>query len=947
MSSLRMTVMFLVPSVLAAQQYTISTIVGGGPPETAPALDISLQPRRIATDASGSIYFSDDLNSRVWKLNPDGILTAVAGNGRHGYSGDGGPATQAELNGPVGVAVDVKGNVYIADASNYRVRKVSADGVITTLAGTGEGGFSGDGGPASRAQLTGPTDVVVDDLGNVFIADSFNFRIRRISQDGIITTIAGVGTSGFSGDGGPASSAQFGFPYALALDSDGSLYVADGGDGYDNVANDRIRKIFGPRTDFNGMIATIAGGGNEGYSGDGGPATQASLSFPEDVAVDAVGNVYIADWGNARIRVVSTDGIITTFAGTGTSGYSGDGGPAGTAELNRPLGVAVDEAGNVFVADTLRLRKVSRDRIITTIAGNGARGSGEGGPASNAQLGYPRDVGVDAAGNLYIVDLNSFRVLRVSPRGILTTFAGNGTQGCTGDGGPATNASLYAPDHVAVDNAGNVYLTDLACNVVRRISVDGIITTIAGNGPARGYGGDGGPATRAQLSYPAGLAVDEDGNVYIADHGNFRIRKVDRDGMITTIAGNGRPGHSGDGGPAQQAGLGGAYDLAIGAGGNLYFTDNTTNRVRKISRDGMISTVAGTGEPGYSGDGGQATRAQLRTPIALAADRAGNLYVSDYSNNRIRKIATDGTISTIAGNGTRGYSGDGGPALQAALGDCYGLAVDAAGNVYMTHAGLIDSPAVIRLLEPDGPPPVISAITNAASNFAGAIAPGEIVVVYHSGIGPAQLHDFHLNQAGLVGTQLDRTQVTFNGTPAPLLYTWTTSLAAVVPYSVAAPDPAQNAFADVQLTFRGVSSTALRVPVTSSEATLFTADSSGRGQAAALNEDGSYNSPENPAKIGSVVTLYATGEGQTSPPGIDGKLGAEPLPVPVLPVSVVIGDQEAELVSAGGALSAVAGLMEVKVKVPSGVSPGDAVPVRLYVAGTGTPQGATIAVAGN
>ena len=335
-------------------------------------------------------------------------ITTIAGTGEFGFSGDGGPAVEAELRNLYGVAVDSAGNLYIADSRDHRIRKVDLTGTITTIAGTGEFGFGGDGGPAAAARLDFPYGVAVDSAGNLYIADAGNRRIRKIDSTGTITTIAGTGEFGFSGDGGPAVEAEIRSPRGVAVDSAGNLYIADAG-------NRRIRKI-----DSTGTITTIAGTGEFGFSGDGGPAAAARLDFPYGVAVDSAGNLYIADAGNRRIRKIDSTGTITTIAGTGEFGFSGDGGPAVEAEIRSPRGVAVDSAGNVYIADSRdhRIRKVDSTGTITTIAGTGEFGfSGDGGPAAVARLAFPYGVAVDSAGNLYIADTLNRRIRKLTPGG--------------------------------------------------------------------------------------------------------------------------------------------------------------------------------------------------------------------------------------------------------------------------------------------------------------------------------------------------------------------------------------------------------------------------------------------------------------------------------------------------------------------------------------------------
>jgi hypothetical protein len=343
----------------------------------------------------------------------------------------------------------------------------------------------------------------------------------------------------------------------------------------------------------NGIITTVAGNGAQGFAGDGGLAASASLFSPSGVAVDASGNLFIADRDNSRIRKVSISGIVTTVAGNATSGFAGDGGPATSASLSHPYFVAADASGNLFTSDYQRIRKVSASGIITTVAGNGGAGfSGDGGPATSATFVYPLGVAVDAFGNLFIGDSGNNRVRKVSPSGIITTVAGNGTGGqnngaFSGDGGPATSAALNFPGGVAVDASGNLFIADINNNRIRKVSASGIITTVAGSGAvgflSGGFSGDGGPATAALLASPFGVAVDASGNLFIADSNNDRIRKVSASGIITTIAGDATYGFSGDGGPAASASLWSPQAVAVDASGDLFIADFSNNRIRKVS----------------------------------------------------------------------------------------------------------------------------------------------------------------------------------------------------------------------------------------------------------------------------------------------------------------------------------------------------------------------------
>jgi len=335
----------------------------------------------------------------------DQQVTTVAGTGAAGYSGDGGPATSAQINLPSCVAVDTAGNIYISDGGNHRIRKVNEAGTITTVAGTGRAGYAGDGGPAISARLFAPGGVAVDDKGNIYIADTYNNRVREIDVRGIVITVAGTGASGYSGDGGAATSARLNGPSEVAVDKTGSLFITD-------ARNFCIRKV-----DREGVIATVAGTGAAGFSGDGEVATSAKLNEPSGVAVDTTGNLYIADSINHRIRKVDKDGTITTVAGVGTAGYSGDGGLAMFANLSYPTGLAVDESGDVFIADSGNhcVRKVDTTGRITTVVGVGTAGSsGDGRTATSVKLNFPTSVAVDNAGNLYIADQSNNLIRKVS-----------------------------------------------------------------------------------------------------------------------------------------------------------------------------------------------------------------------------------------------------------------------------------------------------------------------------------------------------------------------------------------------------------------------------------------------------------------------------------------------------------------------------------------------------
>jgi sugar lactone lactonase YvrE len=655
----------------------ISTVAGGG--DGGAATNASLKnPVGVALDASGNLFIAD--NGVIRKVDAKGVITSVAGNGSFRYSGDGGAAINASLGYLTGVAVDVFGNLFIADQNNNRIRKVDVNDIITTVAGGGNNG-PGDGGAATNASLS-PSGVAVDASGNLFIADQNNGLIRKVDLNGIITTVAGGG--GYNpGDGGAATNASLS-PFGVVVDTSGNLFIAD-------QNSSRIRKV-----NVNGIITTVAGNGSFGYSGDGGAATSASLDGPSGVAVDASGNLFINDLFNNRIRKVNTNGIITTVAGNGfvtndmsgniAGGYSGDGGAATNASLNNPAGLVVDASGNLFMADSgnSRIRKLDLHGIITTVAGGGV---GDGGAATHASLNNPSGVAVDASGNLFIDDQNNGLIRKVDLNGIITTVAGGGTN-YPGDGGAATNASL-SPSGVAVDASGNLFIDDQNDGLIRKVDLNGIITTVAGGGT--NSPGNGGTATNASLS-PSRVAVDASGNLFIADQNNGLIRKVDLNGIITTVAGGGTNYH-GDGGAATNTSLA-PSGMAVDTSGNLFIADNNYGSIRKVDVNGIITTVAGGGN-NYLGDGGAATNASLYAS-GVAVDASGNLFIVDRGNSRIRKVDFNGIITTVAGNGPAGYwgmsysygsfSGDGGAATNASLNFPSGVAVDASGNLFIADS---------------------------------------------------------------------------------------------------------------------------------------------------------------------------------------------------------------------------------------------------------------------
>ena len=711
---------------------TIVTVAGTGPAgytgDNGPAIDAELNNPRAAVDSAGDLFLGDGSNVVREVVKATGVIITVAGTGIAGYSGDNGPATAAKIDGPNSVAVDSAGNLFISDSGNNRIREVvKATGVIITVAGNGIAGYSGDNGPGTAAEIDVPRGISVNSAGNVFIADSANNRIREVVKaTGVIITVAGDGTAGYSGDGGLATAAELNAPYFAAVNSAGDLFIGDTG-------NNRVREV----VKATGKIITVAGNGTAGYTGDNGPATAAELYGVNGIAVDSVGDLFISDTGNNRIReVVKATGKIITVAGDGTSGYSGDNGPATSAELYGPGRVVIDSAGDLFISvvyatnvyNVIRevtpavtvtiepssgLGTVTSLRVSTVSAAIGesisfivtvTNLSSIGGIPNGGTVTFSDQFGVIgtatlidgvaefttsslAAGTITVSASYGGTInFAASATGTIEAYAGNGTAGYTGNNGIATSAELNAPWGVALDSSGDLFIADGNNNTVREVvKATGIITTIAGNGTA-GYKGNGGAATSAELNFPDGLAIDAAGDVFISDRNNNVIREVVKaTGIITTIAGTGSAGDTGNGGLATAAKVNSPRGIAIDSEGDVFLADFIDNVVREVvASTGEIIIVAGTGTAGYTGNGGLATAARLDLPEAVAVDSAGNLYISDNGNSVVREVSkATGVILTIAGDGTAGSAGNNGPATSAELHDNQGLAVDPEGDVFI------------------------------------------------------------------------------------------------------------------------------------------------------------------------------------------------------------------------------------------------------------------------
>ena len=656
------------------QDGTLTALVGRGQTEDASTADGTLASylnifilRGMAEDSAGNLYLADAAAGRIYRVVRDGTVTTFAGGGtKPPPQSDGGPATAAQVSSPRGMVFDSKGNLDFADPSYSVIRQVSPSGIISTI-------YTLPTNSGFR-QLEG---LAIDSQDNLYVTEWLGATVFRISPSGAVTTIAGTGTSGFSGDGGPATAAQLYGPSALTIGPDGSLYIADSG-------NNRIRRV-GP----DGIISTVAGSDGEisnilfppgaipcSFSGDGGPALSATLCNPAQLLFDSTGSLLVADFGNARVRRIAPDGTITTIAGSGKPvptifPDSGDGGQAITATFNHLAGALYDSAGNLYVSEGNRIRKIAPDGIITPFAGNGQTAySGDGGPALQASFSGVGPIAFDPKGSLYVITGDS-RVRKITPDGIVHLFAGSGTgtglDRSQGDGGPAVNATLNEPGGVAFDAAGNTYIADTSNARLRKIDPNGIITTIAGPG-------------QLGVDYYNDVAVDPQGNVYLAwTHAllyprvttaqlSGMILRVNPDGTLTPVVGNGVPCTSGpfgsqfayDGMPALQAQLCEVTAFEIDKNGVMYLPYG--GQVLKVTTDGIIHVVAGNALATAPGDGGPPLAAGFGNGPGLPTfDPQGNMVIPQVGFDRLREITSTPyqlslSMGSITATGTQSQS---------------------------------------------------------------------------------------------------------------------------------------------------------------------------------------------------------------------------------------------------------------------------------------------------
>jgi len=623
-------------------------------------------------------------------VDASGNISTYAGNGTASFSGDGSQATAAELNNPYWAVMDNSGNLYISDQTNRRVRKVNSSGTISTFAGNGMNGNTGNGGAATAAELNGPIGLAFDASGNLYIADAGNSNIRKVinaapvfvngsSQNiTVCENSSAVSINTYLGitDDWPDITETWS---VTATASQGTVSPASGTGSYTTLGTtlNPTGFTYTPNTSYTGTDAfTITV--SDGYLTSSiefkvSVVTPGTISGPSNVCIGA--NICLSSsgttggtWSSSATSVAtanSTTGVVTGMGvGGATITYSFGSGCSTTAT------VATSICG------------------VTTIAGNGTAGyGGDGGAATAATFDKPGALVFDGSGNIYVADGLNFCVRKINSVGIITTIVGDGINGYSGDGGQATAAKVSGVKQIAIDGSGNMFIADAGNNVIREINSSGIISTVAGNGTA-GFSGDGGNATNAELNSPLGVGIDNFGNIIIADNNNQTIRMVNPSGIITTIAGTpGTSGYSGDGGNATMAKLSSPQNIITDISGNIYISEGGNDIIRIINSSGIIRTFAGNGTSGYSGDGSAATNAEFSLPIGMSIDCSGNFFIADANNNVIRKINTSNIVSTIVGNGTSGYSGNGGAATAALMSNPNGVAIDENENIYVGEIG--------------------------------------------------------------------------------------------------------------------------------------------------------------------------------------------------------------------------------------------------------------------
>lgn len=836
-----------------ASEYSVFTVsnMPTQPADHVPAFDVAIS-GMPAADRAGNIYLTGGGTfmggAEVWKIGTDGVLMPFAGQGSGFLSpGDRMPAVLAGSLYVDAMAVDASGNVFLASGRNgftmTSLYRVTPDGTIAIYVVT-------------PSTWTGIYSLSTDAAGNLYVlagtaaSEIIAPMVVKIAPDLTMTTVSQTPST------------------AMVSDDAGNLYLANR---------------------YTSQIVKVNTSGN---------VTQfAQMDSINSLALDGNGNLYVSQDNLAMVERVAPNGSITAVAGTGVGGYSGDGGPATQAQLGSPSTLTVDPAGNLYIADS-RLRMVNTNGIIHTAAGCAC--GGDGVPITWVRTGFPLGMAVDAQGGVYYSDRTTHMVRRIAPDGTATVIAGTGESGFSGDNGPARQARLAAPAGLAIDTAGNLYIAEEQGNRIRRVSAEGTIRTVAGNGISA-WSGDGGPATAASLAAPDGVAVDAAGNLYIADTATHRIRKVTTDGIIHTIAGSDQSGLAGDGGPATQALLINPRMLAFDHAGNLLIADSSAHVVREITPAGIMQRVAGTGQAASGADGGAATATAIWSPWGIAVDAAGDILIGETGATRVRMIDASGIVSTL-------FSAS-----------AYSLATDATGRIWF-GGGAVG--VASQTGAPFALPPLIfdGGFTNAAMQQTSEVAPGEIVSIYGAGLGPATPVTGVVS-SGVLQTEIGGVRVLFDGIPAPLLYAGSglasegfsaAQINAVVPYEVAG-----KTTVTMTVEYQGMSSNPVTLDVVPAVPAVFLAPLAGiLPVLAASDQNGTQSGPGNPAQAGSIVALYCTGAGLMNPAATDGRITGSSLASPQLPVSASIGSRILGVTYAGDAPGFVSGALQVNVQLP-------------------------------
>jgi sugar lactone lactonase YvrE len=590
-------------------------------------------PGAVVADSNGNFYIADTGNNVIRKVDSSGNVTTYAGSG-NSLNGNG---TNASFSSPHGLAIDSAGNLYVTE-NNTTIRKIDISRNVTTYAG--DGGYGNQDGNLTDAQFAGPQGIAIDNTGNLYVTDIYNYNIRKIDPSGNVTTLAGSGEYGdLDGEG---TEAQFASPFGITIGTDGNLYVTD-------KDNYRIRKITA-----SGTVTTFAG---NFYGSDDNNGTDASFAQPQGITADNNGNLYVADTGNTRIRKIDSSANVTTIAGN-SAGYIDANGTS--AAFSNPEGITIDGSGNLYVADTGNtrvnsIRKIDTSGNVSTFTGGLSFKDGTG---STARFYFPKGIITDNNGNFYVADTENYRVRKIDSNGNVTTL---------GD----TNVIFSNPFGLVRDSNGNIYFSEANGSKIRKINTSGNVTIFAGS--SQGFNNAQG--TNARFAIPLGMAIDSNNNIYVAEGSNHKIRKIDTSGNVTTFAGSSSGFNDAQGTSAQFSSPSG---IAIGPDGNFYVADSSNNRIRKIDTSGNVTTVAGTTTSGSTNANG--TNAKFSFPVGIAVGNDGVIYVAETGNNRIRKIDTSGNVTTLTGS-TSGYAD--GALTSAKFNVPQALTVASDGNVYV------------------------------------------------------------------------------------------------------------------------------------------------------------------------------------------------------------------------------------------------------------------------